>query len=111
MLTLHRARPFGYVLTRDGAATDDPHGSILVQHDYDYPSIAGTFGWSPRMVAVTYGTRFTPNPRSCTHDGTDGTIACDSCGTPAWAFISHAADWLDSHDGATADDPGYFTAD
>lgn len=44
----------------------------------------------------------------CQHDGTDGTIDCVSCGRTAADFIGAAADWMDEHDGETADDSGYF---
>lgn len=107
-ITLHRARPFGYIVTRYGAAVDDPAGSMLVQVDWDYPGIAGAFGWSVSTVEESTAHGYS---LPCEHRGTDGTIACPDCGTPAGAFIESAADWLDSHDGATADDPGYFTAD
>ncbi len=48
---------------------------------------------------------------ACDHSGTDGTIACPECGTLATTFIGAAAEYLDSHIGATADDPGYFAGD
>jgi hypothetical protein len=44
----------------------------------------------------------------CDHDDTDGTIDCD-CGMNAMKFINDAQKWLDDHEGAVADDPGYFT--
>lgn len=87
--------------------------SILVQTDRDYPSIASTFGWDIRTVPGRRGLR---NVR-CTHDGTDGTIGCNagdpyaSCGTDAGTFIAAAYAYLEAHDGATAEDPGYFSED
>jgi len=44
----------------------------------------------------------------CDHDGTDGTIDCTSCGLTPTSFIRDAREWLDEHEGATAEDPGYF---
>jgi hypothetical protein len=44
----------------------------------------------------------------CIHDGTDGTIDCPNCIMKASQFIAAAYSWLIDHDGATADDPGYF---
>lgn len=87
-------------LAADGTREDD----VLVQVDYDYPGTASDFGWS---VASVGGSRYS----WCGHDGTDGTIGCSACGLTATDFISSAADYLDSHDGATADDPGYFTGE
>ena len=76
--------------------------SVLVQTDWDFPSVAGSFGWSPNFVQVC------DEPgRYCDHDGTDGTVDC-SCGVTAGDFISAARGWLDDHDGATVEDPGYF---
>lgn len=75
--------------------------NLLVQSDWDYPSIAGTFGWSLR--GTQYG-----NATPCDHSGTDGTIACPDCGIPAGSFIADAAEWIADHYGTTADDPGYF---
>ena len=94
-ITLRRSHPFGYIIAAENGA------DILVQSDWDYPSTAGTFGWSLRSVRE-------PSAAECEHDGTDGTIPCDGCGLMPADFIGAAADWLDSHDGATADDPGYF---
>lgn len=105
---------YGYTLTPSGP--DGEWRSILVQTDYDYPGVAGTFGWWPGMVPVPPDYAYPVaigDFRSCPseHDGTDGTVACPTCGQTASAFIASAADWLDDHDGATADDPGYFGED
>ena len=76
-----------------------PNGqSLLIQTDYDYPSVASSFGWSVRAVqkcpecgsldcdpipdwrggkraeCQSCGGVFDP----CDHDGTDGTVACAS---------------------------------
>lgn len=78
---------------------------ILVQTDWDAPSVASSFGWDMRSVQVQnagyYGVR-------CNHSGTDGTVDCPDCGLKASTFISEAMDWINSNDGAEADDPGYF---
>lgn len=73
--------------------------SILIQTDWEHPSIASTFGWSIRDVQC--------NTR-CDHRHTDGTVDCPDCGLSAGEFISAAAEWLDDNIGETADDPGYF---
>ena len=104
--------------------------SVYVQNDWDYPGVAGNFGWSIRSVQRKFacpfdGERIQYNDcrqfcaelckqardrlswHPCDHSGTDGTVDCQ-CGVTAGEFISAAREWLD-HDGATADDPGYFT--
>lgn len=106
-----------------------PNGqSHLVQTDYDYPGVAGSFGWSVRNVqkcpecgstvcdpipdwrggkraeCQSCGEAFDP----CDHDHTDGTVDCPDCRAAASDFIEAAGEWLREHDGMTADDPGYF---
>lgn len=73
---------------------------LLVQTDWDYPGVATSFGWDISTVN---------QDRGCNHEGSDGTIDCDSCGTTADEFIQAARQFLDDNDGATAEDPGYFT--
>lgn len=89
-----------------GRPSDDPPSArrlrfLLVQSDWDYPGVAGAFGWSLR--STQYG-----NATPCDHSGTDGTVRCDDCGMPAGSFIADAAEWIADHFGETADDPGYF---
>lgn len=62
---------------------------ILIQSDWDYPSIASTFGWT-----------------SCACGETDGTVDCPH--KTASQMIVDAQDYLDDHLGETVDDPGYF---
>jgi len=93
------AAPFGYLVVNDDGR------DMLVQSDWDYPGVASTFGWSVASVRPT----LSHAPADCQHDGTDGTIGCETCGLPPTAFIEAAAAWLDEHAGATADDPGYFS--
>lgn len=77
---------------------------LLVQTDWDWPSIASAFGWSTaHPVAGADGADPCPG-----HSGTDGTVPCPHCKLAAGWFISAAREWIDSHDGATAADPGYF---
>ena len=112
MIRLARA-DFGFFIIENLAADGTVCGDILVQLDWDYPGIAGAFGWSVRMVDGRRGLRSV----RCSHDGTDGTIACNagdpyaSCGATVSDFIDAARDWLSDHIGATADDPGYFAAE
>jgi hypothetical protein len=91
----------GQIVSEDGQ-------SVLVQTDWDYPSVAGTFGWNIGEVQVQnagyYGV-------ACDHSGTDGTIDCPDCGVKAGAFIGAAYDYLIENDGASVEDPGYFSGD
>jgi len=83
----------------------DSEQSVLVQTDWEYPSVASSFGWSIRESQVInagyYG-------QTCDHSSTDGTVVCSECGLTPTVFIREAADYLYSHIGQTADDPGYF---
>ncbi len=74
----------GHWNTRDEATT------VLVQSDWDWPSLASNFGWEP-----------------C-HDETDGTIDCSVCGRTASDMIAEAGRLLNAHLGEPFDDPGYF---
>lgn len=85
----------GYLLThRDGR-------NVLFQTDWDWPSLASSFGWSPAEAGAT----------GCGCNATDGTVPCPECHTQPGAYISSAADWLDAHEGETIHDPGYFSED
>lgn len=78
--------------------------SRLIQTDYDFPGVANTFGWSIQSVQWPV-----EDSDPCEHSGTDGTVPCPKCGMPASKFIRAARQWIDDHDGITAEDPGYFT--
>jgi len=104
---------------------------LLIQSDWDFPSVAGSFGfrlsdvlpkapqgyydwqegrdggtpWTPEEEAVFHAYEAQPK---CEHRGTDGTIKCPTCGLLPADFISAARQWIDANDGATAKDPGYF---
>lgn len=110
----------------------DGDGSILIQQDWDFPSLANTFGWdmqelqklrkkgdckhpkfdtddydfvmSGELKCCSCGAK---HPSPCDHSSTDGTVDC-SCGVTASQFIAAAGEWLRNNDGAEADDPGYF---
>lgn len=77
-----------------------PNG-LLVQTDYDFPSIARDLGWNLTRVQrdkqgkVRHLLR--ASRRGCQHIGTDGTVDCRDCGVTASAFIEAAADFLDSY--------------
>jgi hypothetical protein len=75
---------FGTYLVVAGNGRD-----ILIQTDFDYPSIASTFGWSPCV---------------CGH--TDGTVDCAH--KTASQMIAEAQAFLDDHIGDSVEDPGYF---
>jgi DNA-directed RNA polymerase subunit RPC12/RpoP len=105
---------------------------ILVQTDWDYPSVASSFGWSTTAVqqcrkcrkaldvseedgdeAVQcsecgFRKRKAKQNVFCLHDGTDGTVPCPSCGLDAGTFIAAAYDFLRDNDGLRVPDPGYF---
>lgn len=101
LFRLPRYAPCGFILARAQAdGTFDPYGAdtVLIQTDWDFPGVAGTFGASLQTLI----------PGDCDHDGTDGTVTCPGCKKTASDFISAAYDWLADNDGATADDPGYF---
>lgn len=83
-----------------GEIVADDGQTVLVQTDWDFPGVASSFGWDIASVAVE---------RGCLHSGTDGTIRCPNCRLQPGDFIDAAREWLDDHDGATADDPGYFS--
>ncbi len=110
-----------------GRIVADNGRDILIQTDWDWPGIASTFGWSVRDIqrcpscaelvsadtpGPNHGRYICPNcdleHTPCDHDGTDGTVDCPDCALSASEFISAAGEYLDSADGASADDPGYF---
>lgn len=61
----------------------------LFQTDYEFPFVAGLFGWRVGFVG---------NGR-CPHKSTDGTIPCADCGLSASMFIQSARNWIDEKDG------------
>lgn len=73
----------------------------LIQTDWDYPAIASVFGWSVQDCQVD-------GKGPCQHENTDGTVTCSKCGLKAGDFIAAARKWIVDHDGAEAEDPGYF---
>jgi hypothetical protein len=83
---------------------DNENHNILVQTDWDAPSVASSFGWNMREVQVQ-------NAGSCNHSHTDGTVDCPDCGIKATTFINAAIEWINDNDGVDADDPGYFDED
>lgn len=85
--------------------SDDSH-TVLIQTDWDYPSIAAVFGWNMRESQVMNRQYYGAAP--CEHNGTDGTIPCEACGLTPRVFISNAQEWLDNNLGTIAEDPGYF---
>lgn len=114
-----------------GEILSDDGRSILIQTDWDYPGVAASFGWDITAVQACnrrgcgHVTTEAPDNRDtpdgevyicpecereadcCEHCGTDGTVDCE-CGVTATDFISAARDWLESNDGITVMDPGYF---
>lgn len=113
----------GKILHEDGR-------SYLVQTYWDYPGVAGSFGWSTRCVQRCLACKHVQTLAAgdqllgtlavltcegcgeefplCHHSGTDGTVECPECLCPGTVFIGEAGSWLRANDGATAEDPGYF---
>ena len=85
---------------------EDEDGTVLVQVDYDFPSLASSLGWSPLSVqrSARHGKRYTgpvrfnkePCVTACLHPSTDGTVDCRECGCTAGDFIAGAARFLDN---------------
>jgi hypothetical protein len=99
----------------------DDGRSAFVQSDWDCPGVAQSFGWSlrhvPRCHQCAQIADVMPDGHAyhcdtwapeCEHNHTDGTVTCPDCGVRAGDFIAAAGDWLREHDGAKAEDPGYF---
>lgn len=72
---------------------NDESSSVLVQIDWDFPSLATSFGWTGLYD----------------HPFTDGTFNCPETGKTASEFISEAAEWLHENDGIRCEDVGYFS--
>jgi hypothetical protein len=89
----------------------DDGRDLLVQADWDFPATARTFGWNMEDVQKRQEDEDGNELPAvhCEHAGTDGTVTCPGCGLTATEFISAAANWLDENEGATAEDPGYFS--
>jgi hypothetical protein len=116
-----KPKPQPRLITLDSCPADAPGAikilsqdgrDLLVQSDWEFPGVAQTFGWS--MVSVQapgrgYGADY--YRPACEHRHTDGTVDCPDCGISAGAFIASANTWLDEHDGAQVEDPGYFETD
>lgn len=120
------------ILTLDAHPSDAPccvklesedGKSVLLQTDWDWPAVAGLFGFPLRSVqkcdccgkissslhntVVKYCRHCETNVgHVCEHSGTDGTVDC-ACGVMAGDFISAAREWIDEHDGETCENPGY----
>lgn len=70
---------------------------ILIQTDWDYPSVASNFGWYHQC-----------DTDNLVHGETDGTVDCPVCGKKASTLIVEAQDFLDEHIGDIIEDMGYF---
>ena len=97
--------------------------SALIQTDWDFPSVASSFGFSLRSVqkcdicgaitgdhhnvVVKYCRECEKNVgHICAHSGTDGTVDC-ACGVTASRFIFEARRFIDDNDGKVCENPGY----
>ena len=87
----------------------DDGRDMLVQLDYDWPAIAGVFGWTPRHEPNEPSNFKGEAGEACIGSyRTDGTIDCPECGKSVSEFISEAREYLDDNDGSETEDPGYF---
>jgi len=107
----------------------DTGEDILIQTDFDFPSVASVFGWSPKMVQKDFAKEIEKkawddgltaeqeanaiaeaeaNFVPCEHPNTDGTVDCNVCGVTTGEFIEGATKYLDDHIGEITEDPGYF---
>lgn len=77
---------FGHLTVRN---VGKPALSMYVQVDWDYPSVASTFGFV-----------------ACECGATDGTVDCAH--KTAREMIAAAYEYLVEHEGEQAEDPGYF---
>lgn len=69
--------------------TRDDKNTVLVDSDWDFPRLAGSFGYTP-----------------CEHCGTDGTVDCAH--KTVSKMISEAYDFLMEHEGEPFDGSEYF---
>jgi hypothetical protein len=79
----------GYLVVDQNTGRD-----VLVQVDYDFPSLAESFGWSGKLLPKS-------KTRYVNIDDSDIT----------GAQIYSSIVWLDSHEGKLVEDPGYFSQD
>jgi len=100
--------PGSFILARKRADGSfdyrDEVNSVLIQLDWDFPSVAETFGWSLRSVQKLDNGEHKP----CDHSSTDGTVDCPDCNLKSLDFIVAAGQYLYDNVGAVAKDPGYF---
>lgn len=82
--------PCAYLIVQEGASTRDESRTVLVQSDWDFPSLAANLGFVPCSEC----------------NSTDGTVDCEH--RTAGEMIEAAALYLDTHLGELFEDPGYF---
>lgn len=106
--------------------TSETGATVLFQTDYDWPSVAGLFGWTPKRCQPKAPEGYSDweegrdklefdesvyqkwaDRKDCEHPNTDGTVDCKLCKTTSITFITHARQWIDDHDGETCENPGY----
>ena len=81
-------------------ALDGSGRDFYVGVDWDFPSLAETFGSGLRHFRAD-------NLQNCDERMSDGTIDCP-CGYTVMQFIADAIEYLDNHIGDLAEDPGYY---
>ena len=97
--------PCAFIIMRAPFDPRDEANTVLIQTDWDYPSVASAFGFDMKLIQKAGVDIF------CDHSGTDGTVACLDCGLTAGDFIEAAREYLDEcvADEREAEDPGYFS--
>ena len=83
--------PCAFLIVKRNGDPYNEEDTILCQLDWDYPGFAMRMGWSVNEVQLFKD--------DCSHSGTDGTIICTDCGTPAINFINSAYDHIYENQG------------
>jgi len=83
--------PCGFLVVLEGADIHDDDKTILIQTDWDYPSVASAMGWTP-----------------CDCGMTDGTIDCEH--KTATEMITEAGEYIWEHRGELFEALGGFFA-
>lgn len=99
--------PQGFAIVAEGFDCRNDDHSIVVDTDWDYPSVAQSMGWSLSDYQPELPNYVGPD---CQHDSTDGTVTCSECGATAGEFISAAFDYILAHECEEFDGLGEYLA-
>jgi len=81
--------PGCFIIVKENGNIYNEEDTVLIQTDWDYPSVAANLGYVP-----------------CSCGLTDGTIPCKH--KTVGQMIEEASEWLTNHEGELFEDPGYF---